>query len=191
MICWAVGICADHGFEARIEQRADIELAGLEARQNLFGNVFGIDEADLANRAQVDVLDDLLLEGSAELLVALAADAENLDLFALADQRLRALAGQAHDRRIEGAGKSALAGADQQQMHLIPAGAGQQRRGAGRTGRSGRDIGDHRVHLLGVGPRRFGSGLRAAQLGSRDHLHRLGDLLRRLGRGDADPHVFK
>jgi len=76
-------------------------------------------------------------------------------------------------------------------MNLIPAGAGQQRRGAGRTRSSRRDIGNHRVHLLGVGSRRFGSGLRAAQLGSRDHLHRLGDLLRRLGRGDADPHVFQ
>ncbi len=76
MICWAVGTCADHRFEARIEQRADVELAGLEARQNLFGDVFGIDEAELANRAQVDVLDDLLLEGAAELLVTLAADAE-------------------------------------------------------------------------------------------------------------------
>ena len=38
------------------------------------------------------MLDDVLLEGSAELLVALAADAENLDLFALAEQRQRALA---------------------------------------------------------------------------------------------------
>src|SRR3989440_825887 len=110
----------DHGFEARIEQRADVELAGVEPRQNLFGDVFGIDEAELANRAQVDVLDDVLFEGPAELLVALAADAENLDLFALADQRQRALARQTHDRGIEGAGQAAFAGTDQQQVHLIP-----------------------------------------------------------------------
>ena len=137
------------------------------------------------------MLDDLLVEVAAELLVALAADAEDLDLFALADQRQRALAGQTHDRRIEGAGQSALAGAHQQQMHLILAGTGQQRRRTGRTRGRGRDVGDHRVHLFGVGPRRFGGGLRAAQLGGRDHLHGLGDLLRRLGRGDADPHVFQ
>ena len=43
---------------------------------NLLGDVLGIDEAELANRAQLDVLDDLLLEGAAQLLVALAADAE-------------------------------------------------------------------------------------------------------------------
>src|SRR5207237_9949084 len=114
----------DQRVEARIEQGADVELAGLEARQNLFGNVFGIDEAELANRAQIDVLDDVLLEGAAELLVALAADAENLDLFALADQRQCALARQTHDRGIEGAGQAAFAGTDQQQVHLIPAGAG-------------------------------------------------------------------
>ena len=137
------------------------------------------------------MLDDLLVEGAAQLLVALAADAEELDFFALVDQRQRALAGQTHDRGVEGAGQAALAGADQQQMHLILAGAGQQRRRAGRTRGSGGDVGDHRVHLFGVGPRRFGGGLRAAQLGGRDHLHGLGDLLRRLGGGDADPHVFQ
>ena len=137
------------------------------------------------------MFDDLLVELAAELLVALAADAEELDLFALGDQRQRALARQTHDRGVEGARQAALAGADQQQMHLILAGTGQQRRRAGRTRGSGRDVGDHRVHFFRVGPRRFGGGLRTAQLGGRDHLHGLGDLLRRLGRGDADPHVFQ
>ena len=141
--------------------------------------------------AQVDVFDDLLVEVAAQLLVALAADAEELDLFALVHQRLRALAGEAHDRGIECAAQTAFAGADQEQMHLILAGAGQQRRRAGRAGGGAGDVGDHRVHLFGVGPRRFGGALRAAQLRGRDHLHGLGDLLRRLGGGDADPHVFQ
>src|SRR4029453_19094154 len=91
----------DHRLEARIKQRADVELAGLEARQHLLGDVLGVDEADLAYRTQVDVLDDLLLEGTAQLLCTLAADAEELDLFALADQRQRALARQADDRGVE------------------------------------------------------------------------------------------
>ena len=72
-----------------------------------------------------------------------------------------------------------------------PSGAGQQRRRAGRACDRRRDIGDDRIHLFGEGPRRFGGGLRAAQLSRRDHLHGLGDLLRRLGGGDADPHVFQ
>ncbi len=98
------------------------------------------------------MLDDLLVEGAAELLVALAADAEEFDLLALGHQRLRAFARQTHDRGIEGAGQAALAGADQQQMNLILAGAGEQRRRAGRACRcSAGDVGDHRIHLLGVG----------------------------------------
>src|SRR5580692_1534113 len=125
----------DHRLEARIEQRADVELAGLETRDHLVGDILGIDETELAHRAQIEVFDDLLVEQAAELLVTLAADAEELDLFALVHQRQRALAGEPHDRRVEGAGQAALAGADQQQMHLIAAGTRQQRRRAGRTRR--------------------------------------------------------
>src|SRR5687768_8120586 len=119
----------DHRLEARIEQRADIEFAGIETRDDLLGDVLGVDEAELADRAQLDVIDDLLLEGTAQLLEAFAADAEEFHLFALVHQSQRALAGEPHDRRVEGAGQAALAGADQEQMHLILAGAGQQRRG--------------------------------------------------------------
>ncbi len=181
----------DHRLEARIEQRADVEFAGIEARQHLFGDVLGIDEAELTYRAQIDVLDDLLVEGAAELLVALAADAEEFHFLALRDQRLRMFARKTHDRRIERAAQAAFAGADQKQMDLILAGAGKQCRRAGRACRGGGDVGDHRIHLFGIGPRRLGRGLGTAQSGGRDHLHGLGDLLRRLGRGDADPHVFQ
>ena len=148
-------------------------------------------KAELAHTAQIDMLDDLLLEGAAKLLVTLAADAEEFDFLALGDQRLGVLAGKAHDRGVEGAAQAALAGTDQQQMDLVPAGADQKRRRAGRTRGRSRDVADHRLHLGGIRPRRFGGDLRAAQPGGRHHLHRLGDLLRRLGRGDADPHVFQ
>ena len=47
------------------------------------------------------------------------------------------------------------------------------------------------AHALGIGARGLGRRLRAAQLGGRDHLHGLGDLLRRLGGGDADAHVLE
>src|SRR5665213_3289505 len=148
----------DHRLEARIEQRADIELAGLEASDDLVRNVLGVDEAELANRAQLDVFDDLLFEVAAQLLKTLAADAEELDLFALVDQRQRALAGQPHDRGIERAGQAALAGADQQQMHLILAGAGQQHRqgsGASAAGLHRRARPVRRVQFLdrAAGPR--------------------------------------
>src|ERR1700733_3185875 len=79
----------DHRLEARIEQRADVELAGLEPRDHLVRDVPGVDEAELTNRAQLDIFDDLLLEVAAQLLESLAADAEELDLFAFAHQRQR------------------------------------------------------------------------------------------------------
>src|SRR5665213_1058008 len=107
------GDLRDHRFEARIEQRADVELAGLEAGDHLFGDVLGIDETELANRAQLDGFHDLLFEGAAQLLKALAADAEEFHLFALVHQRQRALAGEPHDRGVEGARQAAFAGADQ------------------------------------------------------------------------------
>src|SRR6266404_9962976 len=113
----------DQGFEARIEQRADVELAGLEASDDFVRDVFGVDEAKLTHRAQLDGFHDLLLEIATQLFVAFAADAEELDLFALIDQRQRALACQAHDRRIECAAQAAFAGANQKQMHLTNAAA--------------------------------------------------------------------
>ena len=73
------------------------------------------------------MLDDLLLVEAAQLLVALAADAEELDLLPSAISG-GALARQPHDRRVERAAQAALGGADHEQMHLVAAGAGQQRR---------------------------------------------------------------
>src|SRR5690349_1894552 len=90
----------DHRAEAREEQRADVELAGLEAGEYLLRDVLGVLEGELPHRAQVDMLDDLLLEIAAKLLVALAADAKEFDFPAFGHQRIGALARQPHDRRI-------------------------------------------------------------------------------------------
>src|SRR6185437_6384034 len=62
----------DHRFEARIEQRADVELAGIETSDHLPGNALGVAEAELADTAQIDILDDLLLELPAQLVETLA-----------------------------------------------------------------------------------------------------------------------
>ena len=88
--------------------------------------------------------------------------------------------------------QAALAGADQQQMHLILAGAGRAAAARRANPLAAPAILEITASiLLGIGTRRFGGGLRAAQLRGRHHLHGLGDLLRRLGGGDADPHVFQ
>ena len=71
------------------------------------------------------------------------------------------------------------------------AGAGEQPRGARIAADRCRDVAEHLFHALGVRPRGLGRHLRAPQLGRRDHLHGLGDLLRRLGRGEANAHVLE
>src|SRR3979411_883975 len=99
------------------------------------------------------MLDDLLLVEAAELLVALAADAEKLDLLALGHQRIRALAREPDDCRIERATQAPLGGADQEQMHLLAAGSKQQpRRRAEVADRSG-DAAEDLAHALGIGTR--------------------------------------
>jgi len=100
------------------------------------------------------------------------------------------LARQTHNGGVEWAAEAALAGADQKQVHLVPTRSGHERRRAGRARGCARNIGDHRGHLVRKGTGGFGRMLRAPQLRGRDHLHGLGDLLRRLGGGDTDPHVF-
>src|SRR5207248_7801176 len=72
----------DHRLEAREEQRRDIERAlGIEP-PDLAGDAFGIDKADRAHRAQLDVLDDLLLVLALELVIAFAADTEKFHVLA-------------------------------------------------------------------------------------------------------------
>src|SRR5690606_17876559 len=53
------------------------------------------------------------------------------------------------------------------------------------------DVSEHALHAFRKGTRSFRGRLRAPQLRGRHHLHGLGDLLRRLGRGDAHAHVFE
>ncbi len=144
-----------------------------------------------AHRAQVHRLQDLTAVLPPQLLEALAADAEELDLLALGDQRAGALAGKPHDRRVERPAQPALGRAHDQQVHLLASGAGEQFWRPFEADDAARDIAEHLVHVLGVGPRRLGRGLGAAQLRCRHHLHGLGDLLRRLGGGDAVAQVFQ
>src|SRR5262249_37485452 len=181
----------NNGPESRKEQSADIECTLFVEPHDFFANVFGVLKRKRANRAQLDVFDDLFLVETAKLLVALAAHAEELDLFAFGHQRIRPLTCEPYDRRVEGAAQATLGGAYQQQMHAVAAGSDQQpRRRAEVVGRGG-DIAEPLRHPLGIGTRSLGRRLRAPQLRRRDHLHRLGDLLRRLGGGDAHAHVLE
>src|SRR5690606_30837141 len=124
----------------------DIECALLEKCDDLFGNGIGVLELQIAHTTQIDVLDNLLLETAAKQLVALAADAENLDLFAFAQKRVRLVAGQADNGGIERAAQAALPGADDQKMHLVAAGTGKKFRRRFDVGDRGGDVAEHPVH---------------------------------------------
>src|SRR5262245_59437795 len=89
----------DDGLEAREEQGADVERTLLVESHDLVADPLGILEGERAHRAQLDVLDDLSVVEAAQLLVALAADAEELDLLALGHQRVGALA-RSEERRV-------------------------------------------------------------------------------------------
>src|SRR5215217_7614915 len=75
--------------------------------------------------------------------------------------------------------KAVLAGPRQEPWRL---GTGDEARGK---------VAEHLAHVLRVRPRRLRGALRTTQLCRRDHLHGLGDLLRRLHRGDAVTQILQ
>jgi hypothetical protein len=144
-----------------------------------------------AHRTKIDQFDDLLGKGPAQLVIAFAADAEELDFLAFGGERGGALAGEPHNGGVERAAQPALGGADEEQMLLIAASAAEKPGRVLGSGDRGRDIAEHGIHAAGIGARRLRRGLGAAQLRGRDHLHGLGDFLRRLGGGDPVAEVFE
>jgi hypothetical protein len=115
-----------------------------------------------------------------QLVEALLADAQKLDLFAFRDQPEGVVAGEAHDRRIECAAKAALGRADDEEMDLVLPCPDHQRRSALAVLQGGHEVGEHRFHAGCVRPGRLGGVLSAPELRRGHHLHGLGDLLRRL-----------
>src|SRR5262249_6009508 len=130
----------DDRLEARKEQGADVERTLLIEAQDLVADAFGVFEVERAHGAQLDVLDDLLFVEPAKLLVALAADAKELHLLAFRHQRIRPLAREADDRRIERAAQAAFGGAYQQELHTVAAGSDQQSRRRAKIADAAADI---------------------------------------------------
>ena len=149
-----------------------------------------MNEAELLGLAQVDALDDLRSEVAAKDIKALLADADDLDRLSLALKLADVVARKAGDLAVEAAAQAALGRADHQQVRVVLAGAGHQRRRIAAAADRIGAVGEHGAHPLRIGPGRLGSFLRTAQLRRGDHLHRLGDLLRRLDRGDTVAEVF-
>src|SRR5580704_10336582 len=135
----------DDRTEARIEKRRYIELAVAEALDRLIGDALRIAEADLLHAAQIDHLENILLEQSLEDVVTLLADADEFDALAFADERIGAIAREARDRGIERAAQSTLGRADDQEMALVRSGAGKKRRSRG-GGNTGCEVGEDALH---------------------------------------------
>src|SRR6185437_15412251 len=92
----------------------------------------------------------------------------------------------ADDVRIERTGEAAVTGRDDDQVGFVLAGAGEKLRSLRARRYLRRERGYDFGHALRIGPRRGRILLGAAKLRRRDHVQRLGDLLRRLDRADAD-----
>src|SRR6516165_11727608 len=97
-------------------------------------------ESERAHRAQLNMLDDLLLVLPPKLLIALAAHAKELDRLALRDERIRPFARQPHDCRVERPAQAAFRRADEEKMRAVAPGAGQQPRRGAEIADGARDI---------------------------------------------------
>ena len=134
--------------------------------------------------ADVDIALGHLHLAPPKVVHALAAHHGELDLFfpSLAAQETFRCPNQVG---VVAAAKAAIRREQQQQDFFLLA-RGKQRMRLG--GDTGGEVLEERRHLLGVRARREHRLLGAAQLGGRDHLHRLGDLLRIADR--ADPFSY-
>jgi len=130
--------------------------------------------------------DDALRVEALEHGAALAADDVEEHRLALRHQLVGLPARGADDVGVERSGEAAVAGRDDDQVRVVLARADKQLRAL----RTRRDLGCERGHDLGharrIGPRRSRVLLGTAQLRRRHHVQRLGDLLRRLDRADAE-----
>ena len=98
------------------------------------------------------------------------------------------LAGGLDDVRVEAAAQAAVAGDHDQQRPALSGGGDAQQRVRVLIDARYQAV-EHVQHPLRERPRRDDALLRAPQARGRDHLHRLGDLLRRLDRADPATEV--
>src|SRR5690242_1855777 len=98
----------------------------------------GFAKAKGAHRAQVDHFDDLAPELPAQDVMALLADAKDLNRLALPHERYRRLAGKPRDRGVKSAAETALGGTDDQEMDAVAAASEQRRNLPARHDRGGK-----------------------------------------------------
>ena len=101
------------------------------------------------------------------------------------------LAGKTGYLRVESTAQTAFSSTYDKQMHLVVSGSRHQLWRICATRYGSGNICQNLTHPLGIGARSFGRILRTPKLRRGDHLHRLGDLLRRLDGGDPVSQILK
>ena len=146
MICCAVGTWLITERKREKNSVATSNAPSAKRAEHLLGHLLGMLEGELPHAAELDRVDDQRSVIALELVEALLADAEDLHLLAVGEQAIDVLAREPHDGRVEGAAKPALAGADDEEMDLVLAGADHQRRPAVAALERDGEIGEHRLH---------------------------------------------
>ncbi len=118
MICCAVGTCA---ITERKREKNSVQTSNskLLKRAMTFSAIISACSNRSVRAARRSTISTIWLGiEPAQLIVALAADAEELDFLAFAHERAGALARQPHDGGVERPAQAAFGGADQKQMHV-------------------------------------------------------------------------
>src|SRR5262245_10113133 len=178
------GNLGDRGLEAAVEQIDGVGLVRSEARRDALGHLAG--DLGRADAEHARALGQRCDPPPAVIVESLAADQHQLHLaiLMLAEESLAL----AQEVRVEAAAEAAIAGEHHEVDATLLAPSQEWMRLLGEPGDDGRE---HLRELRSVGPRLLGGLLRAAQARSGDHLHGLGDLLRRADRADPLAEVLQ
>src|SRR5690606_2495048 len=130
----------------------------------LVRDLLRVSKAKLAHVPKIDAVDDQLPVVTTQDVITLAANEQKLDGLAFALQPLDVLTRQTRDVGVETAAQTALGSHYDKEVHLIPAGADQQRGQSFAARDALVEVGENAIHALCIGTRSGRGFLRAAQL---------------------------
>ncbi len=152
-------------------------------------DLVGMHESKLFDFTQIDMVDDQRGKFTTQNVCALFANGENLDRLAFSEELTSMITRKTRNLAVETAAKATFCSRDDEQMHVVLARTSHQCRCVF-AAHVLRDISEDGTHALRVRPCSLRSFLGTAQLRCGDHLHRLGDFLRRLDRGDTVSQIL-
>src|SRR5258705_165489 len=121
----------DHRLELRVADCGDVECAFFVQLQHAAANLGRIGKGHALHMAHLDRVDDALTVEPAQLISAFSADAEDLHVFAVAQESFDQQAGATHDVRVEASAQPTVCCGDDDELHLLGASAAEKLRRAG------------------------------------------------------------